>query len=433
VKTYQSWGRFPQVQQQIHHLQHRAELLPNSKPLLSYGLGRSYGDSCLNDGGMILDTARLDHLIDFDSAQGFLRCESGVSLEEIINEFAPRGWFPSVVPGTQLVTVGGAIANDIHGKNHHRSGTFGAHVRRFELLRSNGERLVCSAEENEKLFAATIGGLGLTGLITWVEIALRHIPSSLIDCEIVKFRSLAEFFDLSAESDERFEHIVSWVDSTARGASLGRGLLMRGNWSETPSTFTPRRGKWWKNLPFDAPSLMLNRVTIRLFNELYYGKQRTRLLSRKMDLRQFFFPLDALSNWNRMYGKRGFLQYQCVVPFTRDQTAITEIFRRIAQYGSASFLAVLKTFGSKSSRGMLSFPREGVTLALDFPNCGTRLFSLLEELDAVVRESHGAVYPAKDARMSRESFAAFYPQAREFADYVDPNFSSSFWRRVFAS
>jgi len=428
--SYASWGNFPRARQKVRRLGWLSEAtLEGEGSLLPYAYGRSYGDSCLNDGGTLLDVSGLDRLISFDATTGVLRAEAGVSLEHVLAFAVPRGWFLPVTPGTKYVSLGGAVANDIHGKNHHRAGTFGRHVRAFELLRSDGSRLVCSPTQNAHMFRATVGGLGLTGLILWVELALRPIESAMIDTETVKFANLDEFFVLSAESDAAFEYTVAWVDCAARGRSLGRGLFMRGNHAPGPGPLTPSPPPRL-TAPFDAPDFLLNRWTVSAFNALYYGKQRRKVVAKRAHYEGFFYPLDAVGGWNRIYGPRGFLQYQFVLPYAGDAGVTKEVFERIAASKLGSFLAVLKMFGDLPSPGLLSFPQPGVTLALDFPNEGARTFALLEDLDAIIREHGGRVYPAKDARMSAESFGSFYPQWREFARYVDPRFSSSFWRRV---
>jgi FAD/FMN-containing dehydrogenase len=435
MRVYRSWGRYPRTSQAgVLPVLWRAEPPPLDQvrqSVLPFACGRSYGDSCLNDGGLLLDTIGLDRLIAFDHLAGVLRCEAGVTLADILALIVPQGWFLPVVPGTRWVSVGGAIANDIHGKNHHRAGTFGAHVLRFELLRSSGERLICSPEEQPDLFRATIGGLGLTGLILWAEIRLKRIPGAGIDLEEVRFGSLDEFFGL-AESDQEHEYTVAWVDCLARGRRLGRGIYMRGDhtrWSgAAPSPLAGARLR----VPCDAPTGLLNRVTLGVFNELYYRRQlRTRTAS-VVPYAPFFFPLDAIDDWGRLYGPDGFLQYQCVVPLA-DGRVIHEIFERMTRSREAASLAVLKRFGDVPSPGLLSFPRPGLTLAVDFALRGPRTLALLEELDQVVRDAGGAVYPAKDARMSPESFRRFFPQWERFAVQVDPRFSSSFWRRVQSS
>jgi FAD/FMN-containing dehydrogenase len=425
-----SWGNYPPARHEVRRIYWRHDPLPgtpNGCTVLPYGLGRSYGDSCLNDGGAVLDTTGLDHFIEFDAATGVLRCEAGVSLAAILDLLVPKGWFLPVTPGTKYVTLGGAIANDIHGKNHHRAGTFGCHVPRFELLRSDGRRLVCSPEENAALYRATIGGLGLTGLITWAELRMRRIEGELIDRESIKFGGLDRFFELAEESDARFEYTVAWIDCMARGPDLGRGLFFRGN--HAPGGSAARRGSR-ASVPVFAPRFLLQPTSIRAFNSLYYHRQTRDVVQGLLHYDPFFFPLDSIGNWNRLYGRRGFFQYQCVVPHEGGREATRSILSRIADSGDGSFLAVLKVFGDVSSPGLLSFPRPGITLALDFANRGPRTLALFEGLDEIVRRYGGRVYPAKDARMSATSFQAFYPQWREFSTHIDPAFSSSFWRRV---
>ncbi|HFQ14255.1 MAG TPA: FAD-binding oxidoreductase [Gammaproteobacteria bacterium] len=432
MKAYPSWGRIPPARQTPVFPDWREPLSLSGirTPLLPYGRGRSYGDSCLNDQGTICVTSGLNHFIRFDRERGILRCESGVGLDEILQLIVPQGWFLPVTPGTRYVTVGGAIANDVHGKNHHVAGTFGCHLRQFELLRTTGERLRCSAQENPELFRATIGGLGLTGLITWAEIGLRKIATPFMDTETIRFANLDEFFALCEDSDREWEYTVAWIDCLARGRELGRGLFMRGRHSEQAPASGAKRNALRLGMPVDAPGFLLNRYSIRLFNAVYYRRQRQKRQVARGHYVPFFYPLDSIANWNRMYGRRGFYQYQCVVPPGDGPRIIAQLLETIAASGMGSFLSVLKKFGNVPSPGMLSFPREGVTLALDFPNYGEAVLELFEGLDRMVMAAGGAVYPAKDARMSAAAFQQYYPQWREFQEYRDPGMSSGFWRRV---
>ena len=433
MSEYTSWGRFPRVSQKARfvHWPGALDLPAQAETVLPYGLGRSYGDCCLNGGASILVTQGLNRFIAFDAQSGVLRCEAGVSLAEILRVFVPRGWFLPVTPGTKFVTVGGAIANDVHGKNHHRAGTFGRHVLGFSLLRSDGRRVICTPAKEAELFSATIGGLGLTGLIEWAEIQLKPVKSAFIEMESVKCAGLDEFFEVSGSSDRDFEYTVAWIDCLARGSAMGRAIFMRGNHAEAPGgrkLRTPRESLF--TVPFDFPALALNRLSIGLFNTLYYNKQRRKIVKSLVHYNPFFYPLDAVLEWNRIYGKRGFLQYQCVVPQDGNNAAIRRVLGAIVDSGRASFLAVIKEFGSIKSPGMLSFPRPGVTICLDFPFQGQATMELFARLDRMVCEAGGAMYPAKDACMSAESFAKYYPRLEEFRRYVDPRFSSSFWRRV---
>jgi FAD/FMN-containing dehydrogenase len=274
-------------------------------------------------------------------------------------------------------------------------------------------------------------GLGLTGLILWAEIRVRRVAGPFIAKEQIRFRCIDEFFEVSADSDERFEHTMAWVDCLATGKSLGRGLFMRGNY--TWPKHIPRKAAEPKSLftvPVQLPAFALNLVTAKAFNGLYYRSQLPKRTHQTVPYDPFFYPLDAIHEWHRLYGPPGFLQYQFVIPYAQDRTAIKDILTQISQSGVLSFLAVLKVFGDVPSPGKLSFPRPGVTLALDFPFRGQRTLALLNCLDQVVRANGGVLYPAKDARMSAETFQACYPQWRDFARYIDPKFSSSFWRRV---
>jgi len=427
-----SWGRYPRVAQEVVVPTRRdAPLDTGTGAMLPYGNGRSYGDSCLNGDGRLLHTRQLDHYIAFDPQTGVLRCEAGVLLEAILTRFVPVGWFLPVSPGTRFVTIGGAIANDVHGKNHHGAGSFGHHVCAFELLRSDGTRLVCTPEQNPQLFAATIGGLGLTGLVTWAEIRLRRIESPWMSVQTCKFHDLEGFFQYSVESAADFEYTVAWIDCVARGKGAGRGLFTRGNHIPAPAGRGLPTPHGQLPMPFTPPFSMVNALTLRAFNSLYFHRLGRSSLARTSHYEPFFYPLDGIANWNRLYGPRGFLQYQCVVPPVNAQQSIAELLRLIAKGATGSFLAVLKQFGPRPSLGMLSFPRPGTTLALDFPiDRKGRAFDLLARLDEVVTEAGGAVYPAKDARMSGIHFRRYFPAWEEFQAYIDPRFSSSFWRRV---
>ena len=429
--SYGSWGRLNVPVQHVLRPRHRDEALPrcvDPRGWLAYGNGRSYGDSCLNDGGLLIDTRGLDRFIAFDADTGVLECEAGILLSDILDVFVPRGWFLPVTPGTQYVTLGGAIANDVHGKNHHGAGTFGCHVERLQLLRSRDARLSCAASENSELFGATIGGLGLTGLIETAAIRLRRIPSPMVDVETVRFAALDEFFDLVAQSDGRFEYTVAWVDAMAPAKHQGRGLFMRGNHAAAGDAASARRSGALA-FPFDAP-IVPNPLTLRALNALYYHHQRQRRVSALQHYCKFFYPLDALRDWNRIYGKRGFFQFQCVVPNTGARESIRALLDALRASGHGSALAVLKRFGDARSPGMMSFPRPGVTLAVDVPNAGEATLSLLMRLESITMDVGGALYPAKDARMSPAAFRRSFPALATFQQYVDPDCSSSFWRRV---
>lgn len=405
--------------------------------MLPFGHGRSYGDTNLNPGGALLLGGQLDRFIHFDPASGVLRAEAGVLLSTILQLVVPQGWFLPVTPGTQFVTLGGAVANDVHGKNHHAAGCFGNHVRGFELLRSDGSRRVCSPVENADWYAATIGGLGLTGLITWVEIQLRRIANPYIDAESIRFRNLEEFFQLSIESEHDYEYTVSWIDCAFGGRKLGRGLFNRGNHAPAVLDRSQVRGELPENpnqpllkVPLTPPISMMNALSLKTLNTLYFNKQRQDAVRGLQHYRPFFYPLDAVLEWNRVYGPRGFYQYQSVIPPEHALLATQRMLEAISASGMGSFLAVLKQFGNVPSPGMLSFPSPGVTLALDFPNKGPRLHALFAELDRIVLDAGGRLYPAKDGRMGAQIFKAGYPRWQEFTSYIDPRFASGFWRRV---
>lgn len=432
MPPFESWGRFPKVEQTEVPLFWSSDFPPRSPrgSVLPVGLGRSYGDVCLNAGNTVCLTPKLNRFLAFDDCTGLLACESGISLADILEHFVPRGWFLPVTPGTRFVTVGGAVANDVHGKNHHVAGTFGRFVRRFELVRSNGDCLLCSPESHPDLFAATIGGLGLTGFISWAEIQLRPIVSPRIDMESVKFLGLGEFLDLSRELS-RHEYTVAWVDCVATGRNAARGIFMAGDHSETQAAPEARRSHSI-GVPFDFPGFALNRSSVTLFNSAYYHRQRQKRVASSVDFEPFFYPLDSILHWNRIYGRRGMTQFQCCIPHDHGIASIAAILDTIARSGLASFLAVLKVCGDICSPGMMSFPRPGITLALDFPIKPGRTTPLLQHLNRMTLEAGGRIYPAKDAFMTPEQYRAFYPRLEEFKTFIDPGISSSFWRRVTA-
>jgi L-gulonolactone oxidase len=394
---------------------------------LAIGLRRSYGDSCLNGGGALIDMSGLDRFIAFDAATGVLRAGAGVSLSEILRLVVPKGWFLPTTPGTRFVTLGGAVANDVHGKNHHGAGSIGRHISAFGLLRSDRGGLTVTSETEPALFASTIGGLGLTGVIEWVELQLVRVGGTYLNVEIVPYDNLDAFWSLAEESVQRFEHTVAWIDCTSRGAGTGRGIFSRANWIDD-RVFDLHDDKSWKRIPFDAPGFALNRFTVGAFNNLYHRVSSAKRGANRQHYAPFFYPLDALLDWNRLYGRRGMMQYQCVIPRENQREAIAALLDVITASGQASFLAVLKTFGDLPSPGLLSFPRPGATLALDFPFRGETTLALMSRLDAIVSEANGALYPAKDGRMSGEMFRRSFPRWEQLLK--DPAMNSDFWKRV---
>lgn len=423
-----SWGGYPNVEQQAVTLHDRQQPLPQGS-LLPFGNGRSYGDSCLNARGVVVSTAALDKFIAYDVDTGRLCCEAGVTLRQIIDVALPRGWFLPVTPGTKFVTVGGAIANDVHGKNHHVEGTFGCHVQRFELLRTDGSRLICSATENAGHFHATIGGLGLTGVILWAELQLKRVFNNALDVETIKYAHLRDFFALSAESDRDYEYTVAWLDCLAKGAHLGRGHFMRGNHAPSGvANVAHRAGRL--SVPLTPPMSLINQWTLQAFNQLYYHRQQVPRKQARVHYDPFFYPLDGIGQWNRIYGREGFLQFQCAIPQHNSESCIAELLQRVGHARFGSFLVVLKMFGAKSSPGLMSFPMHGATLALDFPFVEGKTLPLFAQLDEIVMQAGGRLYPAKDAAMSRMTFQRGYPQWRQLEMVRDPNINSDFWRRV---
>jgi len=432
MTNHTSWGKYPKAIQKAHNLGNQSDLplfAPQLKTgFLPYGNGRSYGDSCLAANTNILRTRMMDRFILADWQSGIIRAEAGILLSEILTYSIKNGWFLTSTPGTKLITLGGALANDVHGKNHHVAGTFGRQVRRFGLYRSDNGYIECSPEENTELFAATIAGLGLTGVILWVEIQLRPIQSSLIDSQNIKFSNVDDFFTLSKEIDSEFDYTVAWVDCVSSGSKLGRGIYMVGNHSEEGELTLTSKTKF--NVPIELPFSAVNELSLRVFNFLYYHKQFRTKVTKLINYEPFFYPLDAISNWNRIYGRPGFQQYQCVIPEHNAHDAMKEILSAISTRKMGSFLAVLKRCGDIPSPGLLSFPMQGITLALDFPNIKEKTASLFELLDHIVRLAGGRLYPAKDAHMSAEFFQQSYPKWEKLEAIRDPEILSMFWQRV---
>jgi len=425
-----SWGRVPHPPPV-----HVVEPLSRSYSLallshltyVPYGNGRSYGDLCLNPGAGVIDTRRLDRFIDWNPESGVLRCEGGTLLSEIIRFALPQGWFPSVTPGTKFVTVGGAIANDVHGKNHHAAGSFGHHLESLELTRSDGSRTPTSRTQAPGLYAATLGGLGLTGLIAVATLRLKRVAGPWLEQTIVRFRSLEEFFEVDARLRPQHEYTVAWVDCAATGSERGRGLYMAADHSANHDAARPRGFGF--RVPFDPPVSLVGPHSLRAFNWLYFHRPlpKTRHL---VHYEPMFYPLDGVLEWNRIYGPRGFFQFQCVVPPAASRSALSSLLDQIARHHTGSFLAVLKTFGELVPEGLLSFPRPGTTFALDFPDHGERTRRLFSEMEAVVIGHGGAIYPAKDGLMSATAFKAGFPAWPRMREHIDPRFSSHFARRV---
>jgi FAD/FMN-containing dehydrogenase len=428
-----SWGRLSAAPHKVVALSsvpQATQAIQLSKLGLPFGNGRSYGDSCLNRDGILWATGGLDHLIDFNRETGRLTAEAGVLLRDIQALVVPAGWMLPVTPGTQLITIGGAIANDIHGKNHYMHGSFSDHLVRVKLVRTDGETIECGPELNKPWFVATVGGIGLTGLIIEAEIQLKRVSGPWLKAETIPYENIGEFFNHSDESESGWEHTVSWIDCLA--GSGGRGLFMRANPCKVDAGPAPKAKQ--TRIPFAPPVSLVNKLTLRPFNEAYYWLNRRKAGTPAIvHYQPFFYPLDNIKDWNKMYGSRGFYQYQSVVPRAVGQDATAEMLKEIGRSGQGSFLAVLKTFGNRESLGLLSFAQPGVTLALDFPNKGSQTLKLFERLDQIVSEAKGRIYLAKDARMPRSLFESGYPRFQEFLNYRDPGISSEMSRRLFGS
>lgn len=407
-----SWGNYPRCQSIVHQFRNPAELrtiVDSHEDLIPYGNGRSYGDSALSRN--LIDLKPYNYFLDFDENNAILHCQTGVLLSEILEVFVPRGWFLPVTPGTKFITVGGAIASDVHGKNHHIAGSFSDHVLDFELMLPDGTVVTCSATTNTDLFRATCGGMGLTGVILTARIRLKAISSSMIDQITIKTENLSDTFN-AFEQYQGVTYSVAWIDCLSTGKNLGRCLLMTGEHATEKNLAYESRTRF--SVPCNFPKFTLNNWTVKAFNSLYYAKTSRRISQQAISLEQFFYPLDAIGQWNRIYGRNGFTQYQFALPLKESFRGLERILARIAASGKGSFLAVLKRFGPGNAN-WLSFPMEGYTLALDF-KMEPGLFVLLDELDHIVLEHGGRFYLTKDARVPRDHFEPEYPDLQKFRD-----------------
>ncbi len=443
VRPLSGWGRFPVETCRVFRPEKRAGLAAilasgGESSYIARGLGRSYGDAALNKDGGVISFERLNRLIAFDPETDVLECEAGVTFAEILDCFLPRGYFLPVTPGTKFVTLGGAIAHDVHGKNHHRAGTISNFVLDFRLQTPQGDVITCSREQNPDVFWATVGGAGLTGLLLTARLRLQRVETAYVLVDFLKVNHFEDAIAAMAESDHLYEFSVAWIDCLARGKALGRSVLMRANpakRSDLPSNSGDPlrlRRRSGHSLPFDFPPGILNSLTVGAFNSLFYRLHRT-ISGRLADIDSFFYPLDSIRNWNRMYGRRGFVQYQLVFPLETSRTGLAEVLERVSASGRGSFLGVLKRFGDANA-GLLSFPFPGYTLALDLP-VSDGLVTFLSGLDEVVLRHGGRLYLAKDAVTAPDSFAAMYPRLDEFRAVkarLDPKnrLSSSQARRV---
>ena len=426
-----SWGMYPNIENRVFKFNEQKGLksiISEHDDLIPYGNGRSYGDSALSTN--IIHVKPKDYFINFDEEQGLLHVQSGVLLSEILEAFVPRGWFLKVTPGTKLITVGGAIASDIHGKNHHVEGCFSECVKEFEIMLADGEIVRCSKEKTPELFKATCGGMGLTGVILDAKIYLKKINSQYIDQTTIKTKNLKETFDAFEEYSDK-PYSVAWIDCLAKGDSIGKCLLMVGDFRNDGNLKYKKKKQL--SIPFNFPSFALNNWSVRAFNWLYYGKAKEGVSKQKVDIDTFFYPLDAIGHWNRIYGKNGFTQYQFILPKETSYVGLEEILTAISDSGKGSFLAVLKLYG-KANDNWLSFPIEGYSLALDF-KIEKGLFELLDKLDEIVVKHKGRIYLTKDVRVSKETFEKGYPQIETFRAYrkenkMDETFQSHQSKRV---
>lgn len=417
------WGRYPRADCAVSKMRSAEDaraIVLSEKSLIARGNGRSYGDAALNR-RRVLSTRPYDRITEFDAASGRLTCQAGLLLSDLLDFAVPRGFFPPVTPGTKFVTIGGMIASDVHGKNHHGHGTFCRHVGSVHMMMADGDIRRCSRSENSELFDALCGGMGLTGIILEASFRLAPVESGAIRQETLQAANLEEImmlFEASASST----YVVAWIDCLARGAQLGRGLVYRGEHAtrdEASSAGFVMRARKKRRVPFDLPGWTINPWSVRAFNEIYYRRQK--LGTRFIDYDSYFYPLDAVLEWNRVYGRRGMTQYQCVLPRQASRAGVEAILQRVAASGRGSPLAVLKLFGPEGA-GLLSFPMEGYTVTLDFP-VDVATLNLLRELDAVVSDHGGRLYLAKDARAGAEMFRRGYPRLDRFAavrDGVDP-------------
>ncbi len=437
------WGRYPVAESDVYRPEKLAELAAvvcaDRTPLVARGAGRAYGDAAINGGGRVVEIERLNRMLAFDAATATLRAEAGVTISDIIDVFLPQGFFPAVTPGTRFVTLGGSIAADVHGKNHHRDSSLGAHVSSFDLMLASGEVLRCSREENAELFWATIGGMGLTGVIIEVEMRLRRVESAYLQGELIRAENIDAAVEAFERTDQQYGYSMAWIDCASAGARLGRCVFSVGNFApldalppalrQDPLSIPP---KSQPRVPIDFPAFALSTPTIRAFNELIYRTQRGSRDPKLFNYQSFFYPLDSIHDWNRIYGKRGFVQYQCVWPTDESRAGLIETLEAIRTSRRYPFLTVLKKFGAQE--GVMSFPMPGYTLALDFP-VTDGLLEFLDTLDAMVLKRGGRVYLAKDARMRPDVFHAMYPNLAQWQQAkaaADPGcrFSSSLARRI---
>lgn len=425
--SYDSFGRLVRVDREADKAGVIARRLSEqvAGSTLAFGQGRSYGDSCHNDQGVLADFRDDKRIVFFNGQSGVVECDAGATLADIIAYCAPAGWFLPVTPGTRFVTIGGAVANDVHGKNHHKRGTFGNHVLALTLARGDGVHHL-TPDDQSGLFKATVGGMGLTGFITRVRLQLMRVNSLNVTQVMTPFQTLDAYFDQAEQADSDNEYAVAWLDQL-HGE---RGVLMAANHADDHMLRADAKPPML-GVPFDLPFNALNGLSLRAFNAAFYhAKARKAHQPHVTSWQSYFYPLDAIGNWNRLYGPRGLFQHQSVVPFDRARKAIPALLKASRDAGQASFLTVLKRFGDVASPGLLSFPAPGYTLTLDFPNKGQSTLNLLEVLDRITMEAGGRVNPYKDARMGPLTFERSFPNWQQVEALRDPAIMSNFWKRT---
>ncbi len=420
-KQIANWGNYPVIESNEEYFAFEEQLLQilsGNETFIPRGNGRCYGDASLAKN--TISTLKFDKILSFDRQAGIFECQSGITLDNVLEVIIPAGWFLPVTPGTQFITVGGAVASDVHGKNHHIDGSFSKHILDMDIILASGETIFCSREINADLFEATCGGMGLTGLISRIRFMLKKINTSFIRQKQIKASNLEELINLFSEY-RHYTYSVAWIDCLKKGPHFGRGILMLGEHADLEDLNEKQKKaplrvpvKRQINFPFNLPSWVLNAYTVKAFNFLFYTKNFKKEINNIIGYAAFFYPLDAILHWNRGYGKKGFVQYQFVLPLEAKKGLI-EILRRISDKGLGSFLAVLKVFGKQES--IISFPKEGYTLALDFP-VKTGLLEFLDELDQVVLQYGGRIYMSKDARMKPDIFWHSYPELKKFKDII---------------
>lgn len=413
-KELVGWGRVRRATGAVARPERVADLKGilddvRSETILPYGAGRSYGDAALNSGGRSVIMSRLDRFLEFDPESGRLVAEPGVTFSDVITTFLPHGYMPPVAPGTGFATLGGGIANDVHGKNHHQVGSLGQHLEWFDLRLPSGEVRRVEPARDAALFKATLGGIGLTGFIERVCLRLKRVPSNAVLVRKRRIRDLDHYLEAFTEEQDRAEYVVGWIDALATGRNLGRGILEAAS-SSSEGVYSKLKKS--KRVPLDFPGIALNPVSVRAFNEIYFRRVPAAGIEQQLPYQAFLFPLDAIHDWNRIYGKRGFHQFQCVVPFAEGGAALVKMLGVIAKSGRGSFLAVLKAMG-QAGAGFLSFPRPGYTLALDFPNAAGAT-ELIAQLEGITRDHGGRTYLAKDSTLSAENLRGMYPDLEKF-------------------